>query len=110
MEQIHSPIISESILSYTAGLFDGEGSVMIILGRKPRSEYQFHKLVVSLASTNGEIIDWIIGNFGGKAYLHPGKGNHKDAWKWMLSSMQAEKFLRSIRPYLIIKALQADVA
>lgn len=86
---------------------------MIRLGKKkPHLPNRYHSLAVTLTSTDRAIIEWLQEHFGGTC--NPNGRTHenqkiKSAWKWQLLSRHAEMFLRAVRPYLLIKAPQADV-
>lgn len=107
---------SETELAYAAGLFDGEGSVMIRLrpgGRfKPgRERKRYHLLTVSLSSTDEVIIAWLNQRWPGVVNQHVYRNErHKPAWRWILDASKAEAFLHDVRPYLILKGPQADLA
>jgi hypothetical protein len=99
------------VIVYTAGLFDGEGSIIVRLLRKPGKDIaRFHNLSLSITSTDRPVIDWLQANFGGRVGAHHGNERQRDAWKWQLLSRHAEAFLQAVRPYLIIKRPQADLA
>jgi len=86
------------IYIYTAGLFDGEGSVMLLKSYKSK----FRVPTVSITSTSKSIIDFLTKNFGGivcnqKVY----KSHHKQSWSWRINYDAALNFLSKIYPYLI---------
>lgn len=89
--------ITESDLSYMAGLFDGEG--YIDLKRKG----------IVIANTNHDVIIWLINKFGGSVKMIPERGNHNTIWRWKLSTCSCRFLLRQLLPYLIIKRKQALV-
>ena len=101
-------------LSYVAGLFDGEGTVGIRMGRKPgTTEGRFHSVNVAITSTERSLVDWLKETFGGQVnpnHKENADRNYKDAWKWQLLSRHAGAFLEAVRPYLRVKGPQADVA
>jgi len=99
-------------LAYTAGIFDGEGSILISVNRPhPKRETinPQHYLTACLGNTNRPLIDWLKSEFGG----HIVKGGNRQAkrqqeyWIWSISSCQARDFLTLIYPYLRIKKEQA---
>lgn len=96
--------------AYTAGLFDGEGSVMILA--EPNVK---HRLRIKIANTDHAIINWIQSNFGGSisdnlAETRKRKPNENDAWDWRLNGKEARDFLLLIQPFLKIKHEQARLA
>lgn len=83
---------------YTAGLFDGEGTVSLMRTNR-HQPYRFP--TVSLTSTTYEFISFLKETFGGyivnqKTY----KTHHKQAWIWTVASNTALSFLAQIFPYL----------
>lgn len=97
-------------LAYAAGYFDGEGSISILAVTKYESERVYHRLQISVASTDEEPLRWLHARFGGwvgKA-ITP-RGGQRPAQRWTATDRVAENFLRQIRPWLIIKAERADL-
>jgi hypothetical protein len=92
--------------SYLAGVFDGEGSVGIGFHKLNSSTH----LVVSLSSTNLELMKWCLKHFGGVYYVQS-RGVHKTEFKWMPKGKKnREIFFLGILPYLIIKRKQVLLA
>ncbi len=117
--------------AYLAGLFDGEGSVGLYPvknGRKdhPSGEKIYWGLKVSLSGCHKEMIGKVhesfgVGSFGAmkrqKLYVRIGVDHSrrnevgKQCWRWLLSDRKkALTVFEIIRPYLIEKAEQVDVA
>lgn len=97
-------------LSYAAGLFDGEGSVVIIVrrrvGKKP-----FHEMTIQLAQRTRSVLDWLAETFGGKVvYTNRGKNDDRTYFRWDAYSKTAADFLTGIYPYLRVKREAAEVA
>ncbi len=86
-------------LAYTAGLIDGEGSILLNLDSKNANRVP----VVSLTNTSKPMIDFLYTNFGGtvtnqKTY----KLHHKKSWIWRLRNKgQVLSFLTQITPYML---------
>jgi len=101
-------------LAYTAGLFDGEGCIVIALYRKPyRGRVTpSYALVCNVNITNKPIIDWLRETYGGsiieQTKYRP--ANYKRCWSWRVTSRKADKFLKAILPYLKLKKAQASLA
>lgn len=98
--------ISED-LAYAAGLIDGEGSICLV----PKSRTYF--LRVQIANTNIDVLRWVQQKFGGNVHTiwnGQSKQNWKTGWMWQMGWTRAAEFIRLIRPWLKIKADQADVA
>jgi intein/homing endonuclease len=110
--------MKKEILAYTAGLFDGEGSINI--GVKKPSDKNWrrvnsHFLRIHITNTDKEIIDWLKIIFGGfitndsNCFCRKGK-ERKIAWAWVITNIQAKDFLKKIYSYLKIKQKQAEIA
>ena len=97
---------------YVAGFFDGEGTVGIGLsmdatksGWRPR-----HTLYVRIGHTNLAILEMLKHQFGGSIRAYKFKPGHAPAWGWALGPADSINFLRTICPFLVIKAPEADLA
>jgi hypothetical protein len=87
-------------IAYTAGLFDGEGSISLVRQKNNRS----HSPQVAVASTDYEVLDWLQKRFGGSIVTkQPYKINHSVSYDWRLTDRRALNFLQLIRPYLVIE-------
>lgn len=85
-------------LYYTAGLIDGEGSVL--LSYKNKTD-KFRHPNISLTSTTYSLIEFLKNNYGGhivsqKVY----KKHHKQSWVWKLNGRQAINLLSQLYPFL----------
>ena len=99
--------------AYAAGLFDGEGSVMILHQSEPRGPAGwYHQLRATVGMYDGSAVEWLREQFGGSIYTmrRPAGSPRSDLWSWTVKSRAAEDFLRQIRPYLRTKANQAYVS
>ena len=108
-----------------AAFIDGEGWVSI-LRRKNHSERKTgnknltYSFVIGVANTSIPLHTWLEEIFGGKTYSRKNRENivikgektkqNKKAYQWHITSHDAIKLLKQIRPYLIIKGAQADLA
>lgn len=94
---------TEAVLAYWAGLFDGEGSVVIA------NHNNGSQLKVTLPNTYTPIVQELFQLFGGSYSEHPGVGiNDKPFARWELSHKDnINRFLINILPYLRIKREQA---
>jgi len=106
--------MSEAQAAYLAGLLDGEGHIgvrwaVIRTGRYPRGGVTA-ALVVSLTNTSAEVIRWLVETTGcGRVNGPYQQGLRRPKWYWQISGYQASAVLNRIRPYLIIKAHEADL-
>ena len=107
-------VYSSEILSYVAGLFDGEGSIVIavVLPNAKRGNISpIHCLRVTLGMTHQETIQWLHNIFGGHVTQN-GNGTHArhPLFLWSVVANQAQSFLELIYPYLRYKKEQATIA
>jgi LAGLIDADG endonuclease len=90
---------------YLAGLFDGEGSVVIaIVERKKatkscKARSRAMNLSLRIANNDPRVLLWLENNFGGKVRKHG--GNRKESWVWIvqgeLSVIAAQNLLQYSR-------------
>lgn len=107
---MHAPLGDEWWIPWLAGLIDGEGTIYLRPHGKKNSGCYI--LVVVVYSTNLEILERIhdLTKVG-----HISKGiareeTVKKVYAWQVSSSDAEHILWIIKPFLIIKLLQCEVA
>jgi len=107
--------------AWAAGFFDGEGYVGIArrrnkwLRKKDNTiqEYTAFCLVVKIGQVVEEPLIKLQKLFGGsiaKTARHKTKTNWHQIRNWEIQGPAAETFLIKVRPYLIVKAQQADIA
>lgn len=84
---------SRSDLTYTAGLIDGEGSVMISHTRGR------HYPRVTVSSTSVELIDYLSETFGGCVSSVKREARRRE-FTWCMNGRKAIAFLRRVLPYL----------
>ncbi len=108
--------VNKDTCIYTAGLFDGEGSV-VIAKKKPRRPTQkmTYELSVGVGVCNKEAMNKLGSEFGALPYLKnrtkpEGKSYWSDYYYLQLHGNNAIRFLHQIYPFLRIKAKQADLA
>ena len=106
-----------SKFAYLAGLIDGEGSLTIAKHNAPiygnQSAYST-QLTISLS--DGRIIDWLYGTFGGKIYLKPQKSTfckgyeyyNSEQYCWFMQSHDLTPLLKRTSPFLKLKKEQAQ--
>lgn len=104
-------------IAYSAGLFDGEGSVSLATRSAKRTEdglpYKSPALYLQLSSTDTELIKWLKDTWQmGSVFIgyRPSRPNHRTAHTWRLSRTDAETFLNAVLPYLRTKRQQALLA
>lgn len=91
-------------LSYLAGIVDGEGCISL-----EKRENNNYRIVISVANTDGRLIDWIFENFGGRIKIHNRGEIHKKSWKWIITGQKAISLIKDIIPFLIVKKNQAEL-
>ena len=110
--------LSDTQWAYLAAMMDGEGSFSISRGGRPPgyghpNGYINYQLKISLGNTNLKIHDWLLENVGGAKYLgHRSKTDkQKHGYNWQLHGKDRQKeFILGVRPYLLLKNEQAEVA
>jgi len=99
--------ISVADLSYFAGLFDGEGSVML---RKLIRSNQAYALELSLTNTHLPTLQWIKELWGvGSIRLKKAPKSRRPAWEWRTSGNQALYVLKPTLRFLKIKKQEAEI-
>ena len=98
---------TEHFFQYLAGFFDAEGCIYIHKGS--------YVLRVFISQTNIHILNLIQNYFGGKIRkvknkLRADGCNRKQAWVWELTSRNTIYFMECIKPYLLEKKEQAELA
>lgn len=96
--------------AYLAGLFDGEGSVTILM-RTDKSYTRF-ECWCRISNTNRKLLISLYDNLGGNIDCS-GRGRRhygdKVVWDWRLNGTECVPFLMAIRPYLILKCVDVDL-
>lgn len=89
----------ETVLAYTAGLVDGEGT----LGLEPQSGTRFKGPFVSVPSTTRALIDWLLVNHpGGVVSYRKGRtAASRPVWVWRMRGNKALQLMERLRPYMI---------
>ncbi len=92
-------------LIYTAGIVDGEGCI----GMDKHRNWSTFTPYVMIGNTDPTLIDWLVDTFGGKVQIVQQNKRWKIAYRWELTGFASLPFVRAIRPYLKLKARQADL-
>jgi hypothetical protein len=82
--------------AYTAGLFDGEGSIKLC----KRQRSKFRRIGVSLPNTCYHLLEFLKSNYGGTIHQEKKTQKKKQTWTWQLGYDKAIDFIKRIRPYL----------
>ena len=89
-------------LAWMAGFFDGEGCV-VILPRRAGGNHSAPQVRVAIGQKDRRPLEYIQSLYGGS--IHP----HSSIYNLALSTAQATRFLRAIRPFLRVKDKVVDV-
>lgn len=86
-----------------AAFVDGEGCI---------TGNQSTRVVIHVANTSTALMRWLADCFGGSVHKRKDRTstNNKQAYLWTVVGVLAADVLFRIRPYLIIKGEQADIA
>lgn len=106
-----------TLAAYVAGLIDGEGTIglNIAYARGKGTGLPF-RIRVALFNTNEDVLRFVQAHFGGGMYARsrqPRDGAIKTVrpcWQLVWQSAAAERFLKQIEPYVIVKKPQLVVA
>jgi hypothetical protein len=94
-------------LAYAAGILDGEGCIKLYSNSRGKRGYY---LRVEIVNTNRSLIVWLHERFGGSIQVRvPKNPKHKTIYDLNLTSQMAASMLKLLRPYLLVKAPQADI-
>ncbi len=106
------PKSKHAILAYTAGIVDGEGSIMILKTSSPSTTRGYtYQLKVAVTNTNEWLVQWMKFQHGGGISMQiPKNPKDKNVFHWRVTAKQAYRFLKDIEPYLILKRNQAELA
>lgn len=103
--------------AYAAGFFDGEGCIVVSVSSGKSRGYgnqTWMSLVVSVHQLDQRPLLAFQTAYGGKIVRGRGSGEWRKSktatYKWRVHNMEAVAFLEKIRPYLILKAEEADLA
>jgi len=109
--------MKEIEIAYMAGVFDGEGS--IIIGKSKQSTNRIgigYQLLLSLGMADKSIPDLFCSTFGGFVFDIPAhrtefvKNALKTQWIWRINSKKAMQCLEILIPYLRVKKDEARLA
>jgi len=97
--------------AYVAGLIDGEGCIHIEKKLGKDKTPQYFTLRVSVTNTEFKMVNWLKENFGGHIQFHKKyKENWRRKYQWSIVARQALVFLELIRPYVLVKGEQLELA
>jgi hypothetical protein len=97
---------SDRELSWAAGLFEGEGTVTIATGGASRL---YTRLVVTLSSTDEEIVAFFQDRWPGTITTRLPPGNTRMAYTWFLSAWRAQVFIEQVLPFVVTTRVRAKM-
>lgn len=104
--ELRVSFMSEPEIAWFAGLFDGEGS--IVLAKRNSENSKAARIIIY--NTVRELLEQVI-RFTGVGVIHERKSKnprHADSYYWQCGGGEAVAILRQVRPWLIVKADRAD--
>lgn len=92
--------------AYLAGIVDGEGTVTLAKHHRNETPVPY----VAIANNNLEMLKWVKTRAGG-IIIHKRRRlvYHKESYAWSVRQARALRFLKDIRPFLIVKKQQASL-
>ena len=99
-------------MAYLAGIVEGEGTIGIEKGKIDKYRKN-HKYILRLqvVNTDKRLLNWLKENYGGTVDIKSeAKENWRRVYQWRLGSKRAYTLLKCMRPYLVFKKEQADLA
>lgn len=100
-------------IRYIAGIFDGEGCVRVQRWQKPNSPHIRYQVICLLGMVDPAIPTALHKQFGGSLLKHDSTKYNKNArptYRWLISSQAAKAFLTKVRPHLVVKREEAEIA
>jgi len=103
------------VLAWAAGFFDGEGSVVVELSKSPKSLSGYRtSLHANVTQTSIPCLEIFVKYFGGSIKTYQFTSPNSTRWSvqytWVVRNENAINFLKAIRPFSVVKALQIDEA
>jgi hypothetical protein len=98
-----------TLLPYLAGLIDGEGHIGIGVSKNPKGERRWY-LRFACHQVNPAPLLLLKERFGGSIVFTERNGTHRSLHEWLSGSMLAYEAIKALRPWLIVKAAEADLA
>lgn len=102
--------VSSTDLAWAAGAVDGEGCISIRSQRVPNSKFEQYALYISVGNTDIRMPQRLAEMFGGNVINKTRQQERRPVYEWRIFSANAVKVLKMLRPYLVIKGEQADIA
>ncbi len=104
MIEVGSGVESRTALAWAAGLFDGEGCISV----RPAPRLQITIEINMVHKPTLQRFHALLGGRFNAGYEH--RRNRRTQWRWRCTDIHAEAVLKLLRPYLVTKASEADLA
>jgi hypothetical protein len=101
--------MDNTTLAYLAGFMDGEGCISLVRSRPTEKNPGYH-LIIVVTQLNPEPLVMYQAAFGGSIHRAVDKRGHRPRITWQTSGRNAGKALEALRPFLVVKADEADLA
>lgn len=105
--------MSDDTIRYLAGFFDGEGTITAYLSQRNAEDQPNERAVrirLSIGNTVRVPLDTFCAESGVGTVFTRQRGRYKPFHTWLCNAEAAEGVLRQMRPFLMIKHQQADLA
>lgn len=97
--------------AYAAGFFDGEGCVFIAKSRAKDCRVGFrYSMRIIIGQDDVRPLQFLRDRWGGSLSARHVRANGKRSHNWVAHSKGAAAFLADVKPFLVLKSAQADVA
>jgi hypothetical protein len=101
---------SQAELGWAAGCVDGEGCISIRREAVSRSGRPQYALYLAVGNTDPRMPRKLHAMFGGSLVHKNARQKQRPLFEWRVFATRAGKVLEVLRPYMVIKGEQADVA
>ena len=98
-------------LAYLAGIVDGEGHIGSSVAVAKRSLNESRNVRVVVINTDLRLIEWLEQTLGGsRGTLSRTSPRWKTSYRWCVYGHNADRLLRAVLPFLLLKREQAELA
>lgn len=96
---------------WAAGLIDGEACISIVRHSRNDRPQPHHGLRVDVAMVHKPTLLQLQLLFGGRIYPKRSKSKeHRQAWLWTIATQEAKQLLEQIRPFVLTKRKEVEIA
>jgi len=101
--------MDNTTLAYLAGFMDGEGCISLVRSRPTEKNPGYHLIIVVTQLNPDPLVMYQVA-FGGSIHRAVDKRGHRPRITWQTSGRNAGRALEALRPFLVVKADEADLA